>query len=72
MDLWGILEGVGEVNFHSKNNKTIVEGFEYITPHGLWLMSSIFDKYFMKKEFERIWNLGWKRIRKNKSKSQIA
>jgi len=68
----GFWRGVGEVNFHSKNNKTIVEGFEYITPHGLWLMSSIFDKYFMKKEFERIWNLGWKRIRKNKSKSQIA
>jgi hypothetical protein len=34
-------------------------------------MSSLFEKYFLEKEFERIWNLGWKRIRK-KSKPQIA
>lgn len=62
----GFWRGVGEVNFYSKNCKTFVEGFEYITPHGLWLISSLFEKHFMEKEFERIWNLGWKRIRKNK------
>jgi hypothetical protein len=42
-----------------------VEGFEYITSHGLWLISSLFEKHFMEKEFEEIWKLGWKRIRKN-------
>ena len=61
----GFWRGVGEVNFYSENNKTIVEGFEYITPHGLWFVSSLFEKHIMEKEFERIWNLGWKRIRKN-------
>ena len=62
----GFWRGVGEVNFFSKNNKTIVKGFEYITAHGLWLISSVFEKYFMQKELERIWSLGWKRMRKHK------
>jgi hypothetical protein len=62
----GFWRGVGEVNFSTKDNKTIVEGFEYITPYGLWILSSLFEKQFMEKQFEIIWNLGWKRIRKNK------
>lgn len=61
----GFWRGVGEINFNSEGNTTIVEGFEYIIPHGLWLISSLFEKHFMKKEFERIWSIGWKRIRKN-------
>jgi hypothetical protein len=61
----GFWRGVGEVNFYSENDKTIVEGFEYITPHGAWLISSLLEKHFMEEEFARIWNLGWKRIRKN-------
>jgi len=61
----GFWKGVGEVNFYKGENTTIVEGFEYITAHGLWLMSGLFEKFFMENEFKRIWNLGWKRIRKN-------
>lgn len=61
----GFWRGVGEVNFHEENRKTVIEGYEYINPHGLWLFSSFFEKCFMEKEFEKIWNLGWKRIRKN-------
>lgn len=61
----GFWRGVGEVNFHSGGTKTtIIEGFEYIVPHGFWLASSLFDKHIMEKEFERIWSLGWERIRK--------
>jgi hypothetical protein len=62
----GFWRGVGEVNFSTKDNKTVVEGFEYITAHGLWIFSSLFEKQFMEKQFEIIWKLGWKRIRKNK------
>ena len=62
----GFWRGVGEVNFLTENGKTIIEGYEYINPHGLWLFSSLFEKIFMQKEFARIWNIGWKRIRKNK------
>ena len=46
----GFWRGVGEVNFSSENGKTLVEGFEYIVPFGLWLFASLLEKYFMKKE----------------------
>jgi len=61
----GFWRGVGEINFSTSDDKTQVEGFEYITPHGFWIFSSIFETVFMEKEFKRIWNLGWKRIRKH-------
>ena len=60
----GFWSGVGELTFSTKNGKTVVEGFEQITPVGMWLVSSLFEKLFMAKEFERIWAIGWKRIRK--------
>ena len=59
----GFWRGVGQVSFEESNGTTIVEGFEYITPHGLWLAASLFERRFMKDEFERIWALGWERIR---------
>ena len=49
----GFWRGVGEVNFFTENNKTIVEGFEYITPHGLWLFSSILEKKLWKKSLRK-------------------
>lgn len=61
----GFWRGVGEINFSNGNEKTVIEGFEYIVPHGLWIFSSIFETCFMEKEFKRIWNLGWKRIRRH-------
>ncbi|MEN8173322.1 MAG: hypothetical protein ABFS03_10635 [Chloroflexota bacterium] len=60
----GFWRGVGEVNFYTENNQTVVEGFEYITPHGLWFLASLFEKTIMEKEFKGIWDFGWRRIRK--------
>ena len=61
----GFWRGIGEVNFFTKNGKTVVEGYEYISPYGLWLLASFVEKHFMEKQFQNIWDLGWKRIRKN-------
>lgn len=44
---------------------TVVEGFEYITAQSLWRLASPFEERFMAPEFERIWSLGWDRIRRN-------
>lgn len=63
----GFWRGVGEVNFSAENNKTVIEGYEFITPHGFWLFSALFEKFFMEREFKRIWEIGWKRIRKNET-----
>ncbi len=63
----GFWRGVGEARFYSQDSTTRVEGFEYITAHGLWLLASIFERRFMEKEFARIWELGWERLRKHES-----
>lgn len=39
-----------------------------IVLNGLWLLSSFVEKRFMEKQFQRIWDLGWKRIRKHERK----
>ncbi len=63
----GFWRGVGEVKLSTENGKTVVEGFEYIIPHGFWFLSSLVENMLLKKEFERIWSIGWKRIRKNEN-----
>ena len=60
----GFWRGVGEVRFRAEGEQTVVEGFEYIVPHGLWLLASAVEERFMRREFERIWALGWRRLRK--------
>lgn len=67
----GFWRGVGEVQLTGSGGSTLVEGFEYITAHGLWLLATPFEKRFMTAEFERIWSLGWERIRRNESEHSV-
>lgn len=60
----GFWRGVGEVRLTETGERTVVEGFEYITAHGLWLLATRFETRFMTREFERIWALGWDRVRR--------
>ena len=60
----GFWRGVGEITFAKHEEETIVEGFEYIVPHGLWILATPIEELVMRKEFERIWSIGWGRIRK--------
>lgn len=60
----GFWRGIAEIHFSETNGKTLISGYEYITPHGLWIFASLAERLFMKKEFERVWNLGWKRLHK--------
>ena len=60
----GFWRGVGEVRLTESGDSTVVEGFEYITAHGFSLLATPVEKRFMSGEFERIWALGWDRIRR--------
>ncbi|MBU0991909.1 MAG: hypothetical protein KJ737_05385 [Proteobacteria bacterium] len=55
--------GVGEIRFSRVGDKTIVEGYEYIIPHGLWLFAPLFEKLVLRKGFVAIWERGWRRLR---------
>ena len=61
----GFWRGVGQVQLIESGDTTLVEGFEYITAHGGWLLATFIEERFMTAEFERIWALGWDRIRRN-------
>ena len=63
----GFWRGLGEVCFERVGGETILEGYEHIVPHGLWLLGSLVEERFMRREFERIWQLGWRRLRKGRS-----
>ena len=65
----GFWRGVGEVRVTEQDGVTVVEGFEFITPRGLWLLAAPVEDRFMASEFERIRALGWQRLRKNESDS---
>ncbi|MEO3758546.1 hypothetical protein ABGB19_09725 [Mycobacterium sp. B14F4] len=66
----GFWRGVGEVRLIESGDVTVVEGFEYITAHGLWVLARHFEDRFMTAEFERIWALGWERIRRNEQENR--
>ena len=63
----GFWMGVGEVVFTETPSGTLVEGFEQVTPHGLWAAASFVESAVMEKAFKKIWRDSWKRIRKKKS-----
>jgi hypothetical protein len=60
----GFWRGVGEIEIKPAAKGVVIEGFEYITPHGLWAIAPFVEKTIMQKEFERIWTVSWKRLRK--------
>jgi hypothetical protein len=60
----GFWSGVGDLTFYEQDGKTVIEGFEYIKPYGLYFLAGLFEKLFMIKEFKRIWAIGWHRLRK--------
>ena len=63
----GFWRGLGEVRFFREGEVTVLEGYEYIVPFGFWWLAPIIEERFMRREFERIWQLGWERIRKGGS-----
>jgi hypothetical protein len=69
----GFWRGVAEINFQAEDFEnglvqTRVFGFEYIVPFGFWFLEGWIAASFMQKEFERIWAIGWKRLRKSELK----
>ena len=66
----GFWRGVGEVRFEREGALSVIEGYEYIIPHGFWLLATLVEERFMRSEFERIWNLGWKRIRSSRREQE--
>lgn len=59
----GFWHGEGEIHLTQTDAGVLVEGFERIAIKPLWILSPLFEKLFFEKGFQRIWDIGWYRLR---------
>jgi len=67
--LGGFWRGTGEVRFALEPGGVQVEGYEEIGARWLPGFSRILETLFMEREFQRIWSLGWSRLRSGEAAS---
>ena len=60
----GFWRGRGEVHLTPEADGVRVRGFEEISIRWLFGLSRLVERGFMRREFERIWSVGWHRLRK--------
>jgi hypothetical protein len=68
----GFWRGEGEVRLVQQLDGVLVEGCETISPRRLPLIGPLLERAFMQREFERIWALGWKRLRRREQGARDA
>lgn len=59
----GFWKGEGEIQLTPTHTGVRVQGFERIAVRPLWLLSPLVERLFLEKSFQRIWDIGWHRLR---------
>jgi hypothetical protein len=60
----GFWHGDGEVTIEREGDAVVVKGYEDISMPWVPGLSSFIEKRFLEREFQRIWQVGWRRLRK--------
>lgn len=60
----GFWRGQGEVYFTQTDQGVRVEGYEEVSVRWLFFLSPIVEKLFLEQSFIKIWEIGWRRLRK--------
>lgn len=60
----GFWKGEGEIQLTSTHTGVLVQGFEEISVRPLWVLSPLVERLFLEKNFRKIWDIGWYRLRK--------
>jgi len=63
----GFWKGGGEINLIEFENEVFLEGYEKVSVRWLYFLSPIVEKLFLKKRFNHIWELGWRRLWKRQA-----
>lgn len=66
----GFWRGIAEINFKTEGDCVRIEGFEYLIPFGAWYLGEALGNGFIQDGLERIWALGWRRLRKHERPSK--
>ncbi len=68
----GFWRGQGEVRLHETLGGVLVEGYEEIAVRWLFLLSPIVERLVLERGFRRIWDGGWRRLRKLEAAAPAA
>ena len=68
----GFWRGEGEVRLEQEADGVRVRGFEEISIRWLFGLSRLVERGFMRREFERVWAVGWHRLRKRAAQGAQA
>lgn len=60
----GFWRGEAEIRLAQRPHDVLVEGYEEIRMRWLPGLSALLEALFMEREFRRIWELGWRRLRR--------
>lgn len=64
----GFWRGEGEVNFETAGNGVSIWGFEDIAIPRMLGLGPMFEQRYLQRPFERLWESGWRRLRKNNTR----
>jgi hypothetical protein len=68
----GFWRGRGEVCFSETASGVVVEGYEEIAVRWLSFVSPLIERLFLERQFNAIWEFGWRRLRRRASAGKQA
>jgi len=66
----GFWRGEGEIRFTSLPECVFLEGYERIAVRWLFFLSPVVERLLLESRFRKIWELGWRRLRKGEHSQQ--
>jgi hypothetical protein len=63
----GFWRGIGEVRLAERPGGVLVEGYEEIAVRWLGIFSPLIERMLLDRQFRRLWNGGWRRLRKREA-----
>jgi len=61
----GFWRGTGEVSFEPTEHGVIIRGYERISVRPAGFASPLLERHFLEKRFRRVWESGWRRLRRH-------
>lgn len=68
----GFWRGEGEIRLTENEEMVVVEGHEAIAMRWLFRASPLLERWFLDRPFRRLWESGWRRLRKLEAQERRA
>jgi uncharacterized membrane protein len=61
----GFWRGTGEVSFERTEHGVVIRGYERISVRPAGFVSPLLEHLFLERRFRRVWESGWRRLRRH-------